>query len=78
VAWTPLGDDTWVKLKRDELLLKARHEGGHPTSEAATPEDTPTSRASNGGEALNRRAGDIRHVKQEAMRHGRVRWAADA
>jgi hypothetical protein len=62
-----------VKLTRDERRLKARHEGGYPTSEATTPEAMPTSRASNGREALNWRAGEIRHVKQEATRHGGVR-----
>jgi hypothetical protein len=73
VAWTPLGDDMWVKLTRDDFLLEARHEGGHPPSEAATPEATPTSRASNRREILNWRAGQIRHVKQEGTRHGCVR-----
>jgi hypothetical protein len=37
----------WVKLRQDELLLEARHEGGYLSAEAATPEATPTSRASN-------------------------------
>jgi hypothetical protein len=62
-----------VKLTRDERRLKARHEGGHPTSEAATPDTTPTARASNRREALHRQAGEIRPVKQEATRHGCVR-----
>lgn len=70
VARTPLGGDMWVKLKRDALLLEAWHEDGHPTSEATTSEATPTSRASNGREALNRRAGEIRRAGQEATRHG--------
>ena len=43
----------FVKLKVDELLLERRYEGDHPTSEATTPEATPTSRASNGREAIN-------------------------
>jgi hypothetical protein len=62
----------WVKLALNERLLKARHEGGHPTSEAATPEATPTSGASNGRESPNWRARDIWHVTQEATRHGCV------
>jgi hypothetical protein len=51
VARTHLGYDMLVKLKLDELLLEARHEGGHSTSDAATPDAAPTSRASNGREA---------------------------
>jgi hypothetical protein len=73
VERTHLGYDVLVKLKLDELLLEARHEGDHPTLEAATPEATPTSRASNGREACNWRAGEIRHVGREASRHGCAR-----
>jgi hypothetical protein len=63
VARTYLGYDLLVKLTLDELLLETRDEGGHPASEAATPEATRTSPASNGRQALNQRAGEIRHVK---------------
>jgi hypothetical protein len=63
----------WVKLKWDERLLEAWHEGGYPSLEAAMPEATPTSRAVNGREALNRRAGGIPHVGQEGTRHGWIR-----
>jgi hypothetical protein len=62
VPRTHLGYDLLVKLKLDELLLETRYEGGHPASEAATPEATLTSPASNGREALNQRAGEIRHI----------------
>jgi Asp-tRNA(Asn)/Glu-tRNA(Gln) amidotransferase A subunit family amidase len=73
VERTHLGYDVLVKLTLDELLLEARHEGDHPTLEAATPEATPTSRASNGREAGTWRAGEIWHVGREASRHGCAR-----
>jgi hypothetical protein len=64
----------WVKLTRNELLLEvSRHEGGYPSLETATPAATLTSRASNGREALNRRVGEIRPMKEETTRHGCVR-----
>jgi hypothetical protein len=47
---TRLGYEVLVKLKVDELLLRERPEGGHPSLalsfEAVTPEDKPTSCAS--------------------------------
>ena len=70
VARTHLGYAMLVKLKLDELLLETSYEGGHPASEAATPDATLTSPASNGQGALNRRTGKVPHTGPEATRHG--------
>jgi hypothetical protein len=66
-----------MKVSKVPLRLEPPPEGGFTVTSPAlpglAPEATPTFHASDGREALDRRTGDIRHVKQEATRHGGVR-----